>query len=161
MTKIEHIAIDMDDVMLDFVGGLKAAVKLEYGVEITDEQLAACGWNLHPLLDPILGRSWWKWLKEREWLWANFPAIEGSIGAVEKLRQHGYVVELVTSKPSWAAHNVWKWLGKWRPAFDRVTIVRLDQNKIDWTEPAGTKQQRPRRIQLTLLGEKQFKELTR
>ena len=63
MTKIEHIPIDMDDVMLDFVAGLKAAVKLEYGVEITDEPLSACGWNLHPMLDPILGRSWWKWLK--------------------------------------------------------------------------------------------------
>ena len=124
-----HIAIDMDDVLVDFVGGLVTAVATEYDVHITREQLEECGWDLYPLLDPIIGRSWWSWLRDREWLWASFPAVPGAIGGIETLRQQGHYLELVTSKPEWAEHNVWKWLGKWRPAFNQVTIVGPDENK--------------------------------
>lgn len=116
-----HIAVDMDDVMVDFVGGLRAAVQKEYGVEITEDQIEQ--WDLHPILDPIIGYSWWEWLKKREWLWANFPAVDGAIGSIDYLREQGHYMELLTAKPVWAEHNVWKWLGKWRPAFHRVTIV--------------------------------------
>lgn len=128
-----HYAVDMDDVVVDFVGGLIAAVKTEHGVTITTEELEKTGWDLHPLLDPIIGYSWWTWLKRREWLWAGFPAVEGAIGSIERLRQQGHYLELVTSKPAWAEHNVWKWLGKWRPAFQRVTIVDADTCKADAT----------------------------
>jgi 5'(3')-deoxyribonucleotidase len=132
-TPMTHIAVDMDDVVVDFVGGLITAVKTEYDVDITHEQLAATGWDLHPLLDPIIGYSWWTWLREREWLWANFPVINGAIGGLNKLRRQGHYLELVTSKPTWAEHNVWKWLGKWRPPFNAVTIVGADDRKVDFT----------------------------
>ena len=129
----QYIAVDMDDVLVDFVGGLVAAVKTEFGVEVTEEQLGKAGWDLHPLLDPIIGYSWWSWLRHREWLWANFPAVDGAIGSIERLRHDGHYLELVTSKPTWAEHNVWKWLGKWRPAFNRVTIMDGDTLKVDVT----------------------------
>lgn len=122
-----HIAVDMDDVMVDFVGGLLAAVKKEYGVTITEEQVT--DWNLHPLLDPIIGYSWWDWMKKRQWLWANFPAVDGAIGSIDYLRAQGHYMELLTSKPDWARHNVWKWLGKWQADFDRVTIVPVTDSK--------------------------------
>lgn len=128
-----HIAIDMDDVLVDFVGGLVTAIGTEYDVQITREQLEQCGWNLHPLLDPIVGRSWWSWLRDREWLWAGFPAVPGAIGGIDTLRRQGHYLELVTSKPEWAEHNVWKWLGKWRPAFHSVTIVSPGQVKAHYT----------------------------
>lgn len=133
MTQIEEIAVDMDDVLVDFVGGLVAAIKLEHNVTITREQLEECGWDLHPLLDPIIGRSWWSWLRESEWLWARFPAVPGAIGSIDKLRRQGRYLELITSKPEWAEHNVWKWLGHYRPAFNRVTIVSPNERKIDLT----------------------------
>lgn len=116
-----HIAIDMDDVLVDFVGGLRAAVQTEFGVELTEESIRE--WNLHSTLDPIIGYSWWTWLKNREWIWATFPAMPGAIGYIERLRSDGHYLELLTNKPRWAEHNVWKWLGKWRPAFNTVTIV--------------------------------------
>jgi len=130
---VTHIAVDMDDVLVDFVGGLVAAVHTEFGVQITPHQLEEAGWNLHPLLDPIVGYSWWTWLKHREWLWANFPALPGAIGGIERLRSQQHFLELVTAKPAWAEHNVWKWLGKWRPAFNRVTIVHTYACKADAT----------------------------
>lgn len=127
-----HIAVDLDDVVLDFVGGLRAALKVEYGVDLDEE--ATTDWDLHPLLDPIIGRSWWSWMKERSWIWAHFPAIDGAIGTVDRLRRDGHYLELVTSKPAWAEHNVYRWLGKWRPPFQRVTIVSQEDVKADFTE---------------------------
>lgn len=128
-----HIAVDMDDVMVDFVGGLVDAMHTEHGILISEELLEQAGWDLHPLLDPIIGYSWWTWLRDREWLWANFPAVPGAIGAIEQLHRQGHYLELVTAKPDWARHNVWKWLGKWRPNFDRVTIVDTTATKADAT----------------------------
>jgi 5'(3')-deoxyribonucleotidase len=128
-----HIAVDMDDVVVDFVGGLINSVKTEHDVTITHEQLEKTGWDLHPLLDPIIGYSWWTWLRERPWLWANFPAVDGAIGGIERLRRNGHYLELVTSKPRWAEYAVYRWLGKWRPAFQAVTIVGKDDRKVDFT----------------------------
>lgn len=125
-----HLAVDMDDVILDFCGGLKAALKTEYGVEGLD----FTEWDLHKVLDPIIGYSWWKWMRERDWLWKNFPAIEGSIGGLDKLAHEGHYIEIVTSKPDWARHAVPQWLGLWRPYFNRVTIVSMDDNKVDMSE---------------------------
>ena len=127
-----HIAVDLDDVVLDFVGGLRQAVKKEYGVEIPEE--AITDFNLKPFLDPIIGRNWWSWMRDRSWLWSQFPAVDGAVGSLDRLRRDGHYLELVTSKPEWAEHNVYRWLGKWRPPFQRVTIVGPDDNKADFTE---------------------------
>jgi 5'(3')-deoxyribonucleotidase len=126
-----HVAVDLDDVVLDFVGGVRAAVKKEFGVELKPDDVNR--WELGEILDPIIGRSWWSWLEDREWLWSTFPAIDGAMGGLERLRREGHYLELVTSKPRWAEHNVWKWLGKWRPPFNAVTIVAKDDVKRDFT----------------------------
>jgi len=128
----KHVAIDLDDVVLDFVGGLRRAIKKEYGVELRDEDVK--DFNLRPLLDPIIGRSWWAWLRERDWLWENFEAVDGAMGAIERLRLDGYYLELLTSKPKWAEYSVWRWLGKWRPPFQRVTIVGQGDEKADFSD---------------------------
>ena len=62
-------------------------------------------------------------MRRRDWLWSTFPAIEGAIGSLDLLRRKGHFLECVTSKPEWAEAQVWKWLGLWRPPFNRVTIV--------------------------------------
>lgn len=130
-----RIAVDMDDVVVDFIGGLLKAVKTEYGEEIDVDSIV--DWDLKPILNPIIDRKggWWKWLQDREWLWANFTVIDGAIGAIDQLRfRDGHWVEMVTSKPVWAEHNVFKWLGKWRPSFQRVTIVKVEDKKADFTD---------------------------
>jgi len=127
-----RIAVDMDDVVVDFIGGLLAAVKKEYDVDIKVSDIKQ--WDLKPVLNPIIGRSWWAWLRDREWLWANFDAVDGAIGAIDRLRRAGHWVEMVTSKPDWAEHNVYKWLGKWRLNPQRVTIVKVEDKKANFTD---------------------------
>lgn len=132
-----HLAIDLDDVVVNFMPGVMASFELEFGEHPeydgrpwgTDaenfakhERFLAAGYS-----------SWWEWLHDREWLWANFGAVPGAIGGIQTLRAQGHYLEAVTSKPSWAEHNVWKWLGKWRPAFNRVTIVNKTTRKVDVT----------------------------
>jgi len=145
--KYEHVAVDMDDVVTDFVGGLLECLWREHGVRITEEQLAEAGWDLRPLLDPVVGYNWWTWLREREHLWATFPAVPGAMGALERLRRDGYYLELITSKPRWAEHNVWDWLRKWRPPFQRVTIVDKDDRKVDFTNADILIDDKPENIQ--------------
>ena len=124
------VACDLDNVVLDFYGGVRHAVETEYNVIVPPFST----WDMHEVLDPIIGKSWWKWMRERDWLWPNFPAVPGAIGGLAQLRDAGYYVEIVTSKPEWAEFSVWKWLGKWRPPANRVTIVNMDIRKVDATD---------------------------
>ena len=127
-----HIAVDLDGVVLDFVGGLREAVYREYGVEVAEGDVTE--WDLSPVLDPVLGRPWWTWLRERSWLWARFPPIPGAIGGLRQLHDEGHLLECVTSKPEWAERSVWCWLAEHAPAFDRVTIVREGERKSEATQ---------------------------
>lgn len=137
-----HLGIDLDDVVVDFIGGVRKAFATEYGEEgIPEYNGSAWGdevvaFTKHPLLLASGYKSWWDWLREREWLWAQFPAVPGAIGGLKILRNEGHYLEAVTSKPEWAEHNVWKWLGLWRPPFQRVTIInsQLKQRKVDLTD---------------------------
>ena len=129
-----RVAVDLDDVCVDFVGGVVAAMRKEYGVKITDQQLEECGFNLHPLLDPIIGDDWWQWLKTHEWIWSHFDAVDGAMGALRTLRRNGHYLVCVTSKPDWAEAQVWRWLGKWRPPFQQVIITSKDDVKAEFTD---------------------------
>ncbi len=135
--EVKHVAIDMDDVVVDFMPGVAHSYELEFGESL---DISGGTWSrplttLHtPALKAAGYKTIWSWLRDREWLWALFPAIPGSIGGIATLRAQGLYVEAVTSKPTWAEHNVWKWLGKWRPAFNRVTIVTTGQRKVDFTD---------------------------
>lgn len=130
-----HVAIDLDDVCMEFYSSVLKAVKKEYGVEYLYENVS--GWDKNELKESLIfgeGRTWWDWLRDRDWLWAQFPAVEGAIGGIATLRQQGHYVEAVTSKPDWARWTVWAWLGKWRPDFHRVTIVSSGQEKSAFTD---------------------------
>jgi 5'(3')-deoxyribonucleotidase len=137
----KHVAVDLDDVVLDFLGGVLASVNMERGSSLTREDITE--WNLHPILDPILGENFWDWLERKDWLWANFSAVPGAIGGLEQLRRKGYYLECLTSKPDWAEHNVWKWLGKWRPPFQRVTIVN-QESKVRYSDARWLIDDKPR-----------------
>ena len=125
-----HLAVDLDDVVLDLTGGVARTVAREYDVPLP----VFDNWDMNAVLTPILGQPWMKWMRSKDWLWSTFPAIDGAIGGLETLRRQGYYLECLTSKPQWAEPQVWKWMGLWRPPFHRVTIVGPEERKVDLTD---------------------------
>jgi 5'(3')-deoxyribonucleotidase len=126
-----HIGIDLDDVVLDFFSGVIDSMYREFGVLLLKEDVTTWDDNevkMFPWQDYGY-KSWWDWMRERDWLWATFQAIPGAVAGVHALRAKGHYVECLTSKPSWAEPQVWKWLGRWRPPFQQVTIVDLEHPK--------------------------------
>ena len=127
------IALDLDDVILDFSGVLLRCVQKEYGVDLT-AQFEERYWDLHAILDPVVGESWWKWWRARDWLWATSDAVDGAIGAIRTLRKDGHYLEILTAKPEWAEPQTWRWLGKWRPPVHAVRFVGMDEKKSDCSD---------------------------
>lgn len=125
------VAFDLDDVTIDFFRGVIDSMYREFDVIISKEDVTT--WDNNPVkLFPWKDfgyKSWWDWMRQRDWLWATFPAVPGAIGGINAIRERGHYVECVTSKPTWAEPQVWKWLGRWRPPFQNVTIVDLDHPK--------------------------------
>jgi FMN phosphatase YigB (HAD superfamily) len=131
-----HVAVDMDDVLVDFSGGIRAAIEREFGITIPlgdpwDPAFSAFG-EVHGV--PFGKGGAWGWLQENRHLWSNFPAIPGAVGGLRQLRQAGHKVELLTSKPDWAIPQVYSWLGKWRLQVPKVTIVGKDEVKAEHTD---------------------------
>lgn len=136
MKYLWKVAVDLDDVTVDFFAGVIASMNREFGVSIDKETVTTWDDNVVKLFDwKTYGyRSWWDWMKDRDWLWSTFDAIPGAIGGIAALRARGYYVEALTSKPMWAEAQVWKWLGKWRPAFNQVTITSLEHPKHELSD---------------------------
>jgi hypothetical protein len=134
----DHVAIDLDDVCLDFFGNVLDCFYREYGerVEWDGDPWGpdAVAFTKHPKLLATGYKSWWDWLRDRDWLWGIAPAVPGAVGGVGILRNAGFYVECVTSKPKWAEPQVWRWLGKWRVPFSRVTVVEVGAPKTEFTD---------------------------
>lgn len=128
-----HIAVDFDDVVLDFVAGVCDTVSRDFGVKVCPNDITS--WQFGQFLDKYIGQDWWSWLEEHAWLWGEkFKPVPGALGGLEKLRRDGHRVELLTSKPAWAEDQVWVWLARYKPKLTQVTIVPLDAYKPDYTE---------------------------
>ncbi len=131
-----HIAVDLDDVIIDFFQGCIDAMYREFGImllkeDVTtwdDNQVKLFPWQAYGFND------WLSWLQQRDWLWATFPAIPGAVGGLAALRDQGHHIEILTSKPQWAEPQVWRWLGRWRLPVQQVTIVPLDAPKSTASE---------------------------
>jgi hypothetical protein len=121
-----HVALDMDDVVVEFEQGVVDSVRLEFGVELPLPKV----WDDPKTFKGFEGfgkGGFWGWMRERDWVWATFQPVQGAIGGIRRLRQAGHVIELVTSKPEWAEPQVWRWLGKWRPPVNRVTLIQTEK----------------------------------
>lgn len=136
-----HVAVDFDDVLLEFVPSLFRSFELEFGITLpydgdpwgADSVAFRDGKN-HSVWRECGYDNWWGWLRDRDWLWATFPAVPGAIGGIKRLRQLGCRVEGLTKKPQWAEHTVWRWCGRWRPDFQTVTVVPSSEAKVLWSD---------------------------
>lgn len=119
-----HIALDFDDVICDFVGGVCETISRDFDVDVRPEHIT--DWNFGQFLDEHLGRDWWSWMRDHADLWGEkFRPVPGALGGIEELRRQGHHLEIVTSKPAWAEAATWRWMGKYHPSVHQVTIVGL------------------------------------
>ena len=119
------IALDLDDVVLDFVAGILETVNRDFGSDLTPDDIN--DWRFGQFIDEIIGKPWFEWLEEHSWLWAQkFKPVKGAIGGIEKLRRAGHYVEIVTTKPVWAEDATWEWLARYKPRVHRLTLVPME-----------------------------------
>ena len=57
------IAVDFDDVMVNFMEGVLEVVERDFGATIPIEEIDTWA-DWHPLVNDIIGRDWWAWLEE-------------------------------------------------------------------------------------------------
>lgn len=127
-----HVALDWDDVIIDFIGGVCTGVSKESGYMLEEKDITS--WTFADFLDPILGRPWWEWMRDRVHIWGHAEPIPGAILGIEKMRRMGIYTEIVTAKPEWATPQLWKWLGRYSVVVDQVTVVALNQTKSEVTD---------------------------
>lgn len=119
-----HIAVDMDDVLLEFFRSVCHRVNKDFGQTVDYE--ACSDWDRNPVKDLTCfgdGRTWWDWLRDNVDIWASFPCTPDALTSVRRLQEQGHFLELVTSKPEWAEHIVAEWLDRNGFLFDVVTIA--------------------------------------
>lgn len=139
----KHIAVDLDDVLLDFTGGVRRVVEQQFGVKVPE----FTDWKIGNVLKPIIGRGWWRWMEDNVNEWAEFDGIEGGHLALVTLRNLGYRLEIVTSKPDWAEWVVWSWLGKRHLPVHGVTIVGKGDDKSDFSKAGILIDDRPENVE--------------
>lgn len=120
-----HIALDLDDVVLDFVQGVLDTVNRDFGANVQPEDIKS--WEFGQYIDHIIGKPWFEWLEGHANIWGDkFKPVPGAIGGIEKLRRAGHYIEIVTAKPAWAEDATWDWLAKYKPRVHRLTIVPVE-----------------------------------
>lgn len=131
-----HLAIDLDDVVVDFWKRVQECYRKEFGEDVAPSN----NWSDNPIkasdhFGPDRAyETWWDWWRDRHWLWASCDAIDGAIGGLAELSADGHYLELVTHKPRWAQREATAWLGKWHPRFDRLTFVEMETPKAAVTD---------------------------
>lgn len=125
MTEPLWIALDLDDVVLEFVAGVCETISRDFGVNVRPEDVT--DWEFGKFLDQHIGYSWWEWLEDHAYVWGDkFKPVPGALGGIEKLRRAGHRLEIVTAKPPWAEDQLWTWLAKYKPRVHQVTIVPVE-----------------------------------
>lgn len=145
-----HVAVDCDDVLVDFWPRVLRCFNTEFGANLAmDEQN---DWGDNPIkrsghFGPgKVYPTWWEWWRDRHWLWATCDAIPGAIGGLKAMGERGYTVELVTHKPEWARREMTSWLAKWHPHFDRLTLVSLEDSKAEATDATVLIDDKPQNV---------------
>lgn len=151
MTTTFRIAVDCDDVLVDFFPRVLAAHNKEFGTDLRPDDITT--WDENPLkMSPHFGpgcmyATWWDWLRDRHWLWSTCDAVPGAVGGLSKLAAAGHHIELLTAKPAWAKREMTSWLAKWHPTFDQLTFVDLDGSKPEASQAMVLIDDRPQNVE--------------
>jgi len=111
-----RLAIDLDGVIVDFMGQVIEQHNLDFASELTIADITM--WDFLPLTVfgiPTMAKhggweAFWRWMEEKEiYLWAS--EYEGATDVVRRLMADiNHVVHLVTHRPEWSKGQTTKWL---------------------------------------------------
>ena len=120
-----HIAIDMDDVIVDFVPTVLEAIRRDIGPNIALEDVTTWDMDAGALADVDFpgGGTWMEWLERWPSIWRYAPPMLGALEGLATLRAAGHTLEILTKKPAWAEYVVWGFLHDHSPPVQRATIV--------------------------------------
>lgn len=125
-----RIALDVDDVCLEFNKMLCTKIAEEFSTVIDIEDITHWDWWNDTCDIAFPKNNMWEWLKSNPSYWAEAPPMPGALNGIKELKRKGHTVHLVTSKPDWARQSMWAWLAKHNPTVDGITIVTSRGNKL-------------------------------
>lgn len=119
-----RLAIDLDGVVANFNAGWIRFYNSEFGTDLDVSQVDA--WDVIPKLTHFKHMGeFWDWAEDLDgkslfWHLDTFP---DAVPALEKLAAWGHHLVIVTSKPDFAIHDTFAWIGEHRLPVTEVHIT--------------------------------------
>lgn len=165
-----HIALDLDDVLLDYWTTVKKAFlrdfKSDPGAATDWDKNGVKDWHgwgtpaanvvpvvkdLDGVLAPFVGAvysDWWDWWEDvGPSEWRKAPAIAGALDGVANLHEAGHRITIVTSKPEWAQAATLDWLATHEVPHAGVVFARRGESKADLSTADLLVDDRPRNVE--------------
>ncbi|MGQ0848869.1 MAG: 5' nucleotidase, NT5C type [Actinomycetota bacterium] len=126
-----RLGIDLDGVVADFNAGWIRRYNLQYGTELGLDAVKA--WDAIPSLTHFEGMgAFWRWARDHDGhsLFRHLDTYPGAVEALWELTRRRHQVVIITTKPPWAIHDTFAWIGQHRIPTREVHII-----EDKWTVP--------------------------
>ncbi len=107
-----RLGIDLDGVVCDFNAGWMRLHMAEFGSELHPEMVVTWN-NLHELGGFADMESFWRWAQgnaDRPSIFRHLEPYPDAIETLQRLREVGHDVIVVTAKPRWAIPDTLRWI---------------------------------------------------
>jgi len=108
-----RLGIDLDGVVANFNGGWITLYNEEFGTDIPVDAVDA--WGSPPKLTHFAHMGeFWKWssnIKGRSLFWHLDP-FPDALPTLHDLDRAGHDIVILTTKPDWAVHDTFEWIGR-------------------------------------------------
>ena len=119
-----RLGIDLDGVVADFNTGWISRYNADFGTDLAFDAVRA--WNAIPSLTHFRHMGeFWKWAQDHDGhsLFRHLEPYDGSVETLWELVQDHHEVVILTTKPHWAIHDTFAWIGEHRLPTREVHIL--------------------------------------
>jgi 5'(3')-deoxyribonucleotidase len=127
-----RLGIDLDGVVADFNAGWIRLHRDEFGSDLRPEMVTT--WDgLHRLGGFADMGEFWRWARgndDRPSIFRHLDPYPDALGTLRALRRAGHDIVIITTKPSWAVHDTFRWLADHEMPTTEVHITD-DKHTVD------------------------------